>query len=201
MIRINLAAEGRRLVKKAPTDRFKTGFGGLEWGEWALLAGIFLGLLISAGWWMQKRSEVAHRQAEVEAARQEVRELEPIIREVEEYEAKKADLERKINIIKDLKRNQRGPVRLLDLISRNLPELLWLDNMTLRGNNIDLKGHAFNTNAIASFIENLNRVPEFQEPVLKDISKQRGEIFQFALTFNFTMMLPEEEESGEATGG
>ncbi|NNC39546.1 MAG: PilN domain-containing protein, partial [Acidimicrobiia bacterium] len=65
------------------------------------------------------------------------------------------------------------------------PELLWLDRMTASGQTITLSGRAFNTNAVANFLENLDRVPEFQEPVLQDAS-QTGQTYSFVIRFSFT---------------
>ncbi|MDX1644772.1 MAG: PilN domain-containing protein, partial [Thermoanaerobaculia bacterium] len=113
----------------------------------------------------------------------------PIIEEVEQFEARKAELEHKIGVINDLKNNQRGPVQLMDHISRALPEMLWLNRMQMRGNSVTLNGQAFNTNAVANFIDNLDQVPAFAEPVLKDTSARGrgGEsgIYNFVVTFTF----------------
>ena len=44
-----------------------------------------------------------------------------MIKEVEEYKAKKAELEHKIEVINDLKHNQRGPVQIMDQVSARCP--------------------------------------------------------------------------------
>ncbi len=113
-----------------------------------------------------------------------------MIKEVEDYKAKKAELERKIGIINDLKANQRGPVRVMDYVSRALPELLWLDRMTMNATTIEVEGRAFNTNAVATFIENLDRVPEFEEPTLKDATEQTGGVYKFVIDFNYSFAPP-----------
>ena len=82
-------------------------------------------------------------------------------------EAVKGGDKDKIKVIGDLKLNQSGPVRVMDLISQALPELLWLDRMKMEASNIEIEGRAFNTNAVANFIERLDRMPEFEEPTLK----------------------------------
>jgi Tfp pilus assembly protein PilN len=132
---------------------------------------------------------VKTRDTQIAAAQREVDELAQVLQEVEEYKAKKAKLEHKINIINELKRKQWGPVRIMDQISNSLPELMWLDSMQMQGNNIEVHGKAFNTNQIAAFIENLGKVPEFQEPRLRDTSKQ-GPVYSFVITFNFSIVEP-----------
>ena len=110
---------------------------------------------------------------EIAEAEKEVEELSSVIKEVDDYKAKKTELERKIKVIGDLKLNQRGPVKVMDNISRSLPELLWLDHLTMSASTIEIDGRAFNTNAVANFIENFDKVPEFGEPTLKDARSRR----------------------------
>ena len=184
MIKINLLAEGKRAV-----TRKAKGPAALERqdiGSWLLGAGILLGLLAFAGYWFYLRREIQHKDEEIVVAQREVDELQAIIKEVEDYKVKKAELEHKISVINQLKANQRGPVKLMDQVSRALPELLWLDNMDVAGATVILRGRAFNTNAVANFIENLDKVPEFQEPILVDAA-QSGTTYAFQINFGFTL--------------
>lgn len=204
MIRINLLAEGKRPAAVRKARKPATSF--LE-GEnialWLLLATVLLvGVLPSAVWWWMKSSEVESNRQQIAAAQREVDELAAIIKEVEEYKAKQAELEHKIAVINDLRRNQRGPVQVMDAISRALPELLWIDRMSMNASQISLSGRAFNPNAIAAFGENLDQVPEFQEPILQDMRAQ-GEVYTYSLVFNYSFRLPSEEEEpvAETAGG
>jgi type IV pilus assembly protein PilN len=184
MIKINLLAEGKRAV-----TRKAKGPAALERqdiGSWLLGAGILLGLLAFAGYWFYLRREIQHKDEEIVVAQREVDELQAIIKEVEDYKVKKAELEHKIAVINQLKANQRGPVKLMDQVSRALPELLWLDNMNVAGATVVLRGRAFNTNAVANFIENLDKVPEFQEPILVDAT-QSGTTYAFQINFGFSL--------------
>ncbi len=198
MIKINLVSEGKRPVVSRKTKE-RLGIAGLSLSEGLFLVALLLGALAVGGYWWYLRGEVRTRDTQIAAAQREVDELAQVLQEVEEYKAKKAKLEHKINIINDLKRKQWGPVRIMDQISNALPELLWLDGLTLRANNIELRGQAFNTNQIAAFIENLGKVPEFQEPRLRDTSKQ-GPVYTFMITFNFSVVEPPKPQpaAGEA---
>ena len=88
-----------------------------------------LGLLVVGGRYGLLENRIATLGEEVTTFQAEVDELEPIIREVEEFKAKKAELERKVLVINRLKANQSGPVQIMDYMSRALPELLWLNRM------------------------------------------------------------------------
>ncbi len=185
MIKINLLSEGKRpaaVRKKSAGSKLE----GQDIGQWMLLAGIAVGLLaLAAAWWLQNQKTTA-KQEEVAAAQREVDQLASVIKEVEDYKGKKSELERKIGIINDLKANQRGPVRVMDYVSRALPELLWLDSMSMKSDSITVEGRAFNTNAVANFIDNLDKVPEFDEPTLKSTDLQAGGIYKFRVDFNYS---------------
>ncbi|HET9768674.1 MAG TPA: PilN domain-containing protein [Thermoanaerobaculia bacterium] len=199
MIKINLVSEGRRPVVSRKTKE-RLGIAGLTLSEGLFLLALVLGALGIAAYWWYLRGEIRERDQAIAAAQKEVDELAQVLQEVEDYKVKKAKLEHKINVINDLKRAQWGPVRIMDQISNALPELLWLDKMTLKSNNIELSGKAFNTNQIAAFIENLGKVPEFQEPRLRDTNKQ-GPVYAFVITFNFSVAEPpaaEQPAAGEA---
>lgn len=198
MIKINLLSEGRRptAVRKSKSAELLKG---QDIGQWLLAAGLVIGVLIAAFFWWQVKAELEAQQEEIAAAQAEVAALDSVIKEVEDYKAKKAALERKIGIINDLKLNQRGPVRVMDYISKALPELLWLDRMTMEDAVITVEGRAFNTNAVANFIENLDKVPEFEEPTLKDTAEQAGGIYKFAIEFKYSFAPPASE--GGTEGG
>jgi len=76
-------------------------------------------------------------------------------------------------------------VRLLDGIARSLPEPLWLNRLGVSGERIILEGHAVNTNAVASFIENLNKLPDFGEPSLRLASLEPDKTYKFSISFGF----------------
>ena len=196
MIRINLLAEGKKPVvtKKKPITE-----GGLKailqsenFAFYLLLAVAVLGLVVVGGRYGLLENRIKTLTEEVQAFQDEVDELAPIIKEVEEFKAKKAELQRKVQVINRLKANQRGPVRIMDYVSRALPELLWLNNMQVGAQAITISGEAFNTNAVANFMENLDRFPEFREPVLRDTS-QRGGVYTFTLSFNYDFSTEVEE--------
>jgi type IV pilus assembly protein PilN len=196
MIKINLLSEGKRTaVRKTKAPSLLTG---QDIGLWLLAVGLVLGAVAVGAWWWKLNGDVETQKEEISAANHEVEMLASVIKEVEDYKHKKSELERKIKLINDLKLNQRGPVRVMDHISRALPELLWLDKMTMHASSIEIEGRAFNTNAVANFIENLDKVPEFEEPTLKDTSEQAGGVYKFVIIFNYSFAPLAKEEAGKA---
>lgn len=200
MAKINLLSEGRRPVvaRRSREPSFTAGDQDRLGRMW-LFGLVILGLLVTAGYWFYLHQTIGGLDEEIAVAQEELDELAPIIREVEEFKAKKADLERKIGVINELKANQKGPVRIMDQVSQALPELLWLTQMQVQGNRVQIRGQAFNTNAVANFIENLDQVPEFQEPTLRETAQRgRENVYEFNLEFNFVR--PEEAAAAADEG-
>ena len=179
MIRINLVGEARR-----PVAARSGGSGGAAGesrvADLALVVVAVLGILVALGHFLLLRHQVNTKKEEVAVAQVEVDRLAPIIKEVEAFKEKKLRLENKVQVITDLKANQQGPVQIMDRVSAALPQLTWLTRMEVNQSNLRLTGQAYNTNAIAAFIENLDRVAELQEPVLRDTAK-RNDIYNFVI--------------------
>jgi type IV pilus assembly protein PilN len=192
MIKINLLAEGKRpVVARKSKSALGGGGGPREFGNLLLVAGILAGLLGGGGWVLWTQSKLNQKIKEVQLAQKEVEALKQVIQEVEDYKIKKAELERKIDVINGLKANQRGPVQIMDQVSRSLPELLWLSNLDVTPTTINLKGSAFNMSAVANFIDNLDKVDEFAEPILNDATQKaargaRLELYDFKINVGYS---------------
>ncbi len=90
--------------------------------------------------------------------------------------------------------------------------------MQVTANTITFRGSAFNMSAVANFIDNLDRVEAFTEPILRDATRAGGGggrgatsaadlyNFQLAVNYSFKREPPPAPEGGEAattsaTGG
>jgi len=100
---------------------------------------------------------------------------------------------REVRELRDLEKASGVGVTLLAEVSHALPELLWLEQMTFRNGEVWISGKAYNTNAIASFIESLDHVREFHEPTLVDTTESLGGTFSFRLSFKVDPAPPEKE--------
>ncbi|MFZ2493773.1 MAG: PilN domain-containing protein, partial [Thermoanaerobaculia bacterium] len=155
-----------------------------------VLIGVFagLGLLIAAGYWFWQTRELKKAQETVEQRRSEADKLASIIKEVDGFEKRKASLQERIDLINQLKQNQKGPVRIMDQISRDLPDLVWLDRMTIDSGKITLAGRGLNPNAIANFVENIKKDPYFEEPQVGALNRVSADpaVYSFDMSFSFT---------------
>lgn len=192
MIKINLVREGRavRGAGAAPAAAMAAAPQG---GGSSLNNIIVLGLLVvfglgALGYWFINKRALDEKKDIASERRIEAQKLEAIIKEVEDYQKRKDSLQRRIDLINKLKQNQKGPVRIMDQISRDLPDLVWLDRMEINAGRISLSGRGLNPNAIALFVENVKNDPYFEEPQLGTLAQvsQEPVVYNFDMNFGFT---------------
>ena len=206
MIKINLVREGRavRGAGAAPGVAAIAAAGPSNLNGILIIGGLLLGGLIAGGWWLLEKRTLSDRRETVAAKTNEAQRLESIIKEVEEYQKRKDNLQKRIDLINQLKLSQKGPVRVMDQISRDLPDLVWLDKMTMSGGSITIEGRGLNPNAIANFVENVKNDPFFEEPDLSSVTSaavsSTTAIYQFNMSFKFTYAAKGEKAPGAATG-
>jgi Tfp pilus assembly protein PilN len=183
MIRINLGPERKPAKAKAAAP------GALREGgsgpQGLLLASILMaGLLVAVGWsWMTNR-EHAKWNHKVDEAQAELTRLEDVRKKGDLFKHQKELLERKIQLITDLKKKQSVPVHILDQVSKNLPEFLWLDAMEATQNTISIQGKATTYNAVSNFYDNLSSSGYFTGVDLGKTS-EAPEGVSFSLTCRF----------------
>lgn len=198
MIKINLLATtqpGKAKAVRAP--RLEVG----DLGQNVLMAGVVLLAILFIGWrWYDLATEARRLHREIAAAEQEKRRLQEIIKKGEDFKAKKELLQRKITLITQLKRNQSGPVHLLDEVSKQLPDFLWLESMTESGFNIQIQGKATTYNAVSNLYNNLTGSRYFQNVTMGPISAIPVGV-TFSLTCSFLPHPAEAQSDGASSGG
>jgi len=198
MIKINLISEApTAAVARRKRPEFSLG---AKQGDIILVTVLAIAVVVSGTWWYLLKSERAELKEFERQLTVERDELKPFIDKVEELEAKRALLKRKVSVINDLKNKQHGPVRIMDEISRALPDLVWLTQFKLSGNAITITGQAMDENAVANYYSNLDSSPFFEEPVVKNLAR-RAEDFVFTLTAVFTYEPPEIEKASSPASG
>ena len=200
MIRINLLTEAR-----AAAARKKSPFlpSGARLNNLILLGGVVAGLLYIGIMALVLTSRNKNLDEEIARAQEEVARLKSIIDEVKGYEDKKASLEAKIQLINNLKTNQKGPVRLMDEISKALPDLVWLSELTVSGDQVSVKGRTLSPNAVATYLENLKKSPFFAEPVFRNLGREQGTqgIYTWEMSLTFTNAQALSVGAGNAPSG
>ncbi len=124
--------------------------------------------LLAVGWigfrYTTLTSENARLNEDLRKAQAEKQRLQAVKEQVDAFEKKKQLLTKKINIIETLKRNQTGPVTMLNALANTVQSsgTLWLTSFTNDGTKIAVNGIAGNVNTVADFITNLKRSSYFK---------------------------------------
>lgn len=213
MIKINLVREGRAVrgggaaPAMAPSVAAAQASASANANNIIIIVLILAGALAAGGYWFYENGKLKDRQAEVANKQIEAQKLEKIIKDVEDYQKRKDNLQKRIDLINQLKQNQKGPVRVMDRISQDLPDLVWLDKMTLGGGAVAITGRGLNPNAIANFVDNIKNDPMFEEPEVGSVSLVSGNplIYAFDMSFHFSYVPKPEAAAGTpgatTTGG
>lgn len=191
MIKINLLAERKPTRERAPILTMTEGEG--QWKTYLLLGIVVLALLIIGWKWISLNRQHAHLQAQHEEADRELKRLEEITKKGDLYEKQRDLLKRKVDIILNLKKNQTVPVHILDQISKNLPDFLWLDSLSEKNYVLTINGKATTYTAVSNFYNNLDKSPYFDNVNLGQ-TKEVSEGVSFSLNCSF---VPEEKQQGE----
>lgn len=117
-------------------------------------------------------------QAETTRLNQEKQTYDKILAEIKKLEADKKELENKISIIKQLKKESSLTVHVLDEVSRRLDSTrMWLTALDQQGNSLSLNGIALDNKTIAEFMDALEASPFISGVNLSDssLSKVAGQ--------------------------
>lgn len=196
MIRINLLKPEKREIRKVPT----VGPPELKKEKRITYYPVFYLLLIVAcvGLFLHQRSSLSHEQNLLKIAQQEKESLKDVEKKLQELENQKALLERKISLINSLRAVQDRSVRIMDEISKNIPDWVWLTELNFNGTIVEVKGRALSNNLIADFIYNLEQSPYLEKVELISSTQHReqtDQFLEFSLTMNYT--IPELVAQGE----
>ena len=188
MIRINLLAERRSV--KAVSKGFQAG------QKITVIGSLLLVLtLVGVGWryWAigQQEAQVAREVAD--AQREELR-LAEILKQVQEFEARKQQLQQRVALIDQLRKGQNAPVHMVDQISRALPDMTWLTSLRQEGDTLTLQGRCLTLTSLSDFVGNLEASRYFARPVeivdsavVSGDGKETPDLIQFTIRGTFQM--------------
>lgn len=118
-----------------------------------------------------------HLKSDMEAIRGSVSQLEADIERykpqqklVADFKKQKKQLQDKLDVIESLERARSGPVRVLDALSSNVPERLWLTRIETKGKGLRLEGQSIDTGVVADFLRGLNASAFFENVDLDNTS-------------------------------
>jgi len=150
-----------------------------------VLVGVTSGMAI---YFISLNNKIDARTQEKAAAVAEVARQDSLLKEVKNVEEERKKVTDKIGVIEQLKKNQQGPVRLLDELSRAIPVSVDLLTMSESGGNINIAGEAFSNEDVVKFVDNLKASAFFQDINLLETSqknKEGYEIYDYKLQFRY----------------
>lgn len=181
MIRINLLGQARpKAAKKAvPLEATVQVI--------FLLVAIGLAAVVLGITFVQQKKELDATNTKIQSLRAEKASLQQVKEDVTKFEAQKAILQQRIDVIEELQRNRTGAQDLMQQVANTVVRVdaLWLTSMTQNGNTLQIQGEAGSINAVANFLTQLKRSGyfdkiEIQEARENDIAKG-VETFEFQI--------------------
>src|SRR6266508_6979868 len=189
MILINFFNDAATTEKKKKTFSMPSAPGAFQA---YLLLTLFAGgaaFLCAALWWLQT-AKLRDLDSRIAADEKRQRDLQAIKVQVDAFQKKKTLLERKVELIERLKAQQKGPVHMLDEISKALPDYVWMTSLDEAAGRVTFAGESNSLTAVADFISALQRSGWFSQVDLVSRTENNNIV---AFTLGGTFTNPEEE--------
>ena len=126
-------------------------------------------------------------QAESDAHQAELAQLNQKHNAAIQLDRKRKELEAKVQTIKVLERQRKGPVHVLDDLGAATPDTLWLTEMRESGGMVTLLGRGLDNQTIALFMRNLSASPYFANVDLvetKQVEEGQAKLKEFSIRAN-----------------
>jgi type IV pilus assembly protein PilN len=130
--------------------------------------------------------KISRLNADIVKANADIARLQKEIGEVEKFKARKAELQKKVDIISNLQKGRTGPVRHFEALSAAIPEKCWIDTLGVKDERVTLSGIALNNHTIANFMTALGQTGRFRDVVLgaaEQTTVAGVKLVKFNLTF------------------
>lgn len=187
MIRVNLlspekkeiggSGEGKSFPEESRPNKINT------------LAAVFAGILtvgLIGYLYITSSNEIADKEKLLDERKAKKVELDNVLKQLAELENAKMMLEKKANLIEELKSRQQDTVKMMDQLSNALPDWVWLQSLGFSGKLVTITGKAIHNNLISDFISNLKGTGCFDDirfPGSTRAPEGGLDVFNFSLSF------------------
>ncbi len=89
--------------------------------------------------------------------KEEIIKLNKVVGEIDRLKKRKAKLQKKLSVIKDLEKGRLSAVYILDELSQRIPEKVWIETLDKKGKSVKIVGVALDNETIANFMTMLER--------------------------------------------
>ncbi|BBB31851.1 type IV pilus assembly protein PilN [Thermotomaculum hydrothermale] len=199
MIQINLLSGKENLAKDFDTKVFapkETGGGGDKSDQLIQMGAavvFIIGLVILGIWMFMAYNGVSKAKRLLAQKRAEKKKYESLIKEQDALQKELDLLKKKTDLINNLKSRQSIPVKILEELFNRCPDSVWFESISKKGNLLDLKGQAKNSESANNYYQFLSESPivkSLQYPILKKVEKSKipGIVyFEFKITLKDKM--------------
>lgn len=188
MIRINLLKPEKKELKETPTITTPEIKKERKVPVYSLI--FLLLIVIIAFLFISQRNAIHKEKNLLKKAQAEKAQLKDVLVKLDQLEKQRAIIQRKINLIKQLKARQEVAVIIMDELSKNIPDWVWLTEVNYKEHTIEIKGRALSNNLIADYIFNLENSPYlFNVNLLSSAQKrvQNNQFLEFVLTAQYIL--------------
>ncbi|HZW88668.1 MAG TPA: PilN domain-containing protein [Myxococcaceae bacterium] len=119
---------------------------------------LFITLLGNWLWYDGLASEEKKNAQRMAATQARIAALEKVIGEVDKINARKKDVQAKLAILADLRKQRTGPVRMLDALSTAIPKKVWLNTFDEKTGAVKMTGRAVSHEDVAEFMRALQSI-------------------------------------------
>jgi Tfp pilus assembly protein PilN len=150
---------------------------------WLMLAALVLVLAGLGGTWFYLQKQIEDLSASRGRLTAEETRLQGLKKQIDQFEKMKRERMNRIDIIKQLKVNQTGPVLLMNHLIRSIPTgaVLWLTNLEQKGDQVRITGFTARGETIPDFMSNLSATGYFKSVDLELYEDQQKEAARFTL--------------------
>ena len=136
--------------------------------------------------WMKISSELEDVKETNAKLKKELASYSEMLKQIKALKAKRADLQKKLDVIQGLEAQKAGPVQLFDEISMAVPKgRLFLTSLSEKGGSLAMAGVATDYDTVAKFMINLEKTETIAKVTLKSVKlteKDERSVCDFSLT-------------------
>lgn len=136
-----------------------------------------------------KNQEVQQMQGQLQKLKRKVSQSAQLEKQIRELKAQEENLKQKLTAVKQAISLKRNPANLLLYVAKNIPDDLWLKDLTIEGQTMVVKGEALSYTSVGNFVNNLRSSIFINDASIKsttsnvrDSDKRRIESFEIHFT-------------------
>jgi Tfp pilus assembly protein PilN len=196
MMRVNLGGA----PKKAATAKVAKASSSTPTSIWPILH-LLLVVGTAAGgylWYSNLSGQSSDLSTRIASLQAEQKRLDGVIKTNQIYEARKVALEKRIQVIEDLKKNQLSPVVVLDALADAIDRtrFVWLSSLSQNNTTLSMAGTGTSVDALSEFVANLKATKYFHNINLARFDDSKGN-YTFSMSTEFSP--PTEKKAEDPT--